>query len=78
MFRGADILAKDINGFTPMMNAIAHGHKEVVKIFLSFGYAVDSVAKREKMLLEWAIELGHLSLIEVISYAIGDSQLIDH
>ena len=49
-----------------MMNAIAYGHKEVVKILLNFGYTVDTVVKRGKMLLEWAIEYGHLSLIEVI------------
>ena len=49
-----------------MMNAIAYGHKEVVKVFFNFGYTVDTVVKRGKMLLEWAIENGHLSLIEVI------------
>ena len=48
-----------------MMNAIAHGHKEVIKVFFNFDYYVDTVVKRQKMLLEWAIENGHLSLIEV-------------
>ena len=49
-----------------MMNAVANGHKEVVKVFCSFGYTLDTVVKQGKMLLEWAIELGYLSLIEVI------------
>ena len=49
-----------------MMNAIAHGHKEVVKILINFGYTVDIVVKRRKMLLEWAIESGYPSLIEVM------------
>ena len=49
-----------------MMNAVANGHKEVVKIFFTFGYTVDTVVKQGKMLLEWAIELGYLSLVEVI------------
>ena len=49
-----------------MMNAVTYGHKEVVKVFFSFGYTVDTVVKQGKMLLEWAIENGHLSLIEVI------------
>ena len=49
-----------------MMNAIAYGHKEVIKVFFNFDYSVDIVVKRGKMLLEWAIENGHLSLIEVI------------
>ena len=49
-----------------MMNAVAYGHKEVVKILFNFGYTVDTVVKHGKMLLEWAIELEHLSLIEVI------------
>ena len=49
-----------------MMNAIAYGHKEVIKVFFNFDYSVDIVVKQGKMLLEWAIENGHLSLIEVI------------
>ena len=49
-----------------MMNAIAYGHKEVIKVFFNFDFSVDTVAKQGKMLLEWAIENGHLSLIEVI------------
>ena len=49
-----------------MMNAIAYGHKEVIKVFFNFDYFVDTVVKQGKMLLEWAIENGHLSLIEVI------------
>ena len=49
-----------------MMNAITHGHKEVIKVFFNFDYCVDTVVKRGKMLLEWAIENGHLSLIEVV------------
>ena len=48
-----------------MMNAIANGHKEVIKVFFDFDYSVDIVVKQGKMLLEWAIENGHLSLIEV-------------
>ena len=57
-----------------MMNAIAHGHKEVVKVLFNFDYSVDTVVKQGKMLLEWAIENGHLSLIEVCIY----SSLIVH
>ena len=49
-----------------MMDAIAYGHKEVIKVFFDFDYSVDIVVKQGKMLLEWAIENGHLSLIEVI------------
>ena len=49
-----------------MMNAIAYGHKEVIKVFFNFDYSVDSAVKWRKMLLEWAIEYGHLSLIEVV------------
>ena len=63
--RGADIYAQDSSGFTPMMNAIAHGHKEVIKVLFSFAHSVDVVVKRGKMLLEWAIENGHVSLVEV-------------
>jgi len=63
--RGADIYAEDANGNSPMMNAIAHGHKELIKIFFNFNYTVDIAVKRDKMLLEWAIEQGHISLIEV-------------
>jgi len=48
-----------------MMNAITHGHKETVKVFFQFDYTVDIAVKRDKMLLEWAIEQGHISLIEV-------------
>ena len=54
-----------------MMNAVANGHKEVIKILFNFGYTLDTVVKQGKMLFEWAIELGYLSLIEVaiiISY----------
>ena len=51
-----------------MMNAIAYDHKEVVKVLFDFGYTVDTVIKQGKMLLEWAIEHGHLSLIEVHNY----------
>ena len=49
-----------------MMDAVAYGHKEVIKMFFDFDYSVDIVVKQGKMLLEWAIENGHLSLIEVI------------
>ena len=66
-YRGADIYAKDANGFTPMMNAVVYGHKEVIKDFFNFNYSVDTVVKQGKMLLEWAIENGYLSLIEVLS-----------
>lgn len=65
MYRGADIYAKDTAGFTPMMNAIAHQHKEVVKAFFEFNYTVDSLVKRDKILLEWAIEQDHIVLTEV-------------
>ena len=64
--RGADIHAKDTNGFTPMMNAVVRGHKEVAKVFFQFGYTVDTMVKGGKMLFEWAIEFGHISLIEVV------------
>ena len=67
-FRGADIYAKDVSGFTPMMNAIAYGHKEVIKVFFDFDYSVDTVVKRGKMLLEWAIEFGHHCMIEVFCF----------
>ena len=49
------------------MNAVAYGHKDVVKILFNFGYTVDTVVKHGKMLLEWAVELEYLSLIEVIN-----------
>jgi len=66
LYRGADIYAKDAAGFTPMMNAILHQHKEVVKTFFEFKYMVDNVVKQGKILLEWAIELGHnIALIKV-------------
>ena len=65
LYRGADIYAKDAIGNTPMMNAIIHGHKEIVMIFFNFDYSVDIIVKRDKMLLEWAIEQGHITLIEV-------------
>jgi len=48
-----------------MMNAITNGHKETIKVFFSFDYKVDIAVKRDRMLLEWAIEQGHISLIEV-------------
>ena len=51
-----------------MMNAIVHGHKEVIKVFFNFDYDVDTVVKRGKMLLEWAIEFGHRCLIEVLYF----------
>ena len=51
-----------------MMNAIVYGHKEVIKVFFNFDYSLDSEVKWRKMLLEWAIEYGHLSLIEVCNY----------
>ena len=50
-----------------MMNAIVHGHKEVVRIFLDKNYAIDTEVKQGKMLFEWAIELGHISLIKVFT-----------
>jgi len=67
LYRGADIYAKDTGDFTPMMNAITHQHKEVVKVFFDFDYTADSLAKHDKMLLEWAIEQDHIVLIEVLS-----------
>ena len=70
-YRGADIYAKDALGCTPMMNAIAHGHKEVVKVFFNFDYTADIVVKRDKMLIEWAIEQGHLCLVEVNTEDVG-------
>ena len=66
VFREADIYAQDVRGFTPMMNAIAYGHKEVVEVFLNEGYPVNTEVKQGKMLFEWAIELEHLSLIKVL------------
>ena len=48
-----------------MMTAIVHQHKEVVKVFFAFNYRVDDVVKQGKTLLEWAIEHGHIALIEV-------------
>ena len=48
-----------------MMDAIANGHKEVIKVFFDFHYSVGTVVKRGKMLLEWAIENGHHCLIKV-------------
>ena len=51
-----------------MMNAIVYGHKEVIKVFFNFDYSLDSAVKWRKMLLVWAIEYGHLSLIEVCNY----------
>ena len=65
IFREADIDAKDASGFTPMMNAIAHGHKEVVRVFLDKDNAIGTEVKQGMMLLEWAIESGHVSLIKV-------------
>ena len=74
-YRGADIYAKDASGFTPMMNAIAHGHKEVIKVFFNFDYYVDTIVKQQKMLLEWAIENGHPSLIEVSTTFLSVKQI---
>lgn len=78
LYRGADIYAKDAAGCTPMMNAILHQHKEVVKTFFEFKYMVDNVVKQSKILLEWAIELGHIVLIEVSGHYMPVYQEIVH
>ena len=64
-FRGANLEAKDINNYTPVMRAIACGHLSTVEKFLEHGYKADSVVRHQKTLLEWAIENEYNVLIEV-------------
>ena len=65
-YKNEDLLiAKDINHFTPIMTAIAHGHKSVVRVFLENGCRADVTVRHQKTLLEWAIENGYNVLIEV-------------
>ena len=66
IFSKTDINTKDASGVTPMMNAIAHGHKEVVGVFLDKDYAIDTEVKEGVLLFEWAIKSGYDSLIQVL------------
>ena len=63
--RGADLEAKDINNYTPIMRAIACGRLSTVIKLLEGGCEVDTVVRHQKTLLEWAIENEYNVLIEV-------------
>jgi len=62
---GANIKAKDINNYTPIMRAIACGHQFVVKKFVEFGCEENLMMRHQKSLLEWAIENGYNAWIKV-------------
>ena len=63
--RHDDREARDINGQTPIMRAIACGHESVVKAMFIFGYQINNNVKQHKTLLKWAIENDYSVLIMV-------------
>ena len=65
VFRGANLEAKDINNYTPIMRAIECGHLSTVIKFLESNCKVDAEVRNQKTLLEWAIENDYNVLVEV-------------
>ena len=65
LFRGANLEAKDINNYTPIMRAIAYDHLSTVKKLLEYGCKVDTEVRHQKTLLEWAIENDYNVLVDV-------------
>ena len=61
--RGANLFAKDCQGFTPYMVAIAKGQKDVLKIMLD----PDSDVNKQKTasIALWAMENDHVTFLQV-------------
>ena len=59
--RGANLFAKDCQGLTPVMVAIATGQKDILRIMLDL---ISDVLENASIVL-WAIENDHVTLLEV-------------
>ena len=62
-YRGANLFAKDCQGFTPVMVAIATGKKDIMKIMLHPDSNILDV--KNASIILWAMENDHVTLLQV-------------
>jgi hypothetical protein len=71
--KGADIEAKDREGWTPLHWAAQRGHIEVVRLLCDHGADIEACGKNGNRPLHWAATCGHISTVkELIEVRNGD------
>ena len=64
--RGADLSAKDCQGFTPFMVAIETKQKDILRIMLNPNLNVlDANGQKNISVVVWALENDHVTLLQV-------------
>ena len=63
---GADVNAKDEDGWTPLHWAAYYGHLNVVKLLVDRGADVNAKSKAGETPLHWAAANGHLDVVEFL------------
>ena len=67
--RGANLFAKDYQGFTPLMVATETGQKDMLKIMLDTNSNIlDVNGQINASIILWALENDHVILLQVSCY----------
>jgi len=65
--KGADVNARDINGYTPIHKSALNGHTEIVRLLIANNVNVNVNGRRSP--LRWAIEEGHTEIANILREA---------
>ena len=76
--KGADVNAKDDNGWTPLHEAAWNGHKEVVELLIVKGANVNAMDNDSKTPLGQARTFGHTDIAELLIAKGADANAKDH
>jgi cytohesin len=64
--KGADVNAKDWDGWTSLDNAISNGHKEIVELLIASGADVNAKDGDGFTPLVFAVDNGHKEIVEIL------------
>ena len=69
---GADVNARDIDGWTPLMYAALNGHTEIVELLIESGADVNAEDNNGQTVLMFATRGGHTEIVEILIKAGAD------
>ena len=62
--KGAQIEAKDSDGWNPLHNAAMEGHIEIVRLLCDRGADIEARSDNGRRPLQYAAQNGHISIVE--------------
>jgi cell division protein FtsB len=64
--RNINVNVKDVNGSTPLNEAVIYGHVEIVRLLLQNGAEVNVKSRWDRTPLHWAASHGHVEILHLL------------